>query len=180
MPHIANQGPNAAIATTTTTVNSTMVPTMNNNYYPQPNGNHASEMSLLTPNIYEYKSNVIENQGGNDFGYFSSRAAVSVPSSRIDSYNSNNSNTFEEEIERFTKEHDSNVIPIHGFNHHQEQFDNHSTIDNLACHMAVPQLQQQPMPTLPQQTAALPLPPQQQQPVPQQGMQFYDTNQRVP
>lgn len=178
VPHIANQGPNAAIATTTTTVNSTMVPTMNNNYYPQPNGNHASEMSLLTPNIYEYKSNVIENQGGNDFGYFSSRAAVSVPSSRIDSYNSNNSNTFEEEIERFTKEHDSNVIPIHGFNHHQEQFDNHSTIDNLACHMAVPpQLQQLPMPTLPQQTTALPLPPQQQQPVPQQGMQFYDTNQ---
>ena len=79
----------------------------------------------------------------------------------------------------FTKEHDSNVIPIHGFNHHQEQFDNHSTIDNLACHMAVP-------PTTTTATnanitttdkAALPLPPQQQQPVPQQGMQFYDTNQ---
>lgn len=98
VPHIANQGPNAAIATTTTTVNSTMVPTMNNNYYPQPNGNHASEMSLLTPNIYEYKSNVIENQGGNDFGYFSSRAAVSVPSSRIDSYNSNNSNTLRKKL----------------------------------------------------------------------------------
>ena len=44
-------------------------------------------------------------------------------------------------------------------------------------HGCTPQLQQQPMPTLPQQTAALPLPPQQQQPVPQQGMQFYDTNQ---
>lgn len=184
--HMTNQGSNAPIATTTTAT-TTMAPTMNT-YYPHPNTNHTSEMNLLTPNIYEYKSNVIDNQGGNDVGYFSTRAAVSVPSSRIDSYNSNNSNTFEEEIDRFTKEHDPNVIPIHGFNHHQELFDGQSTIDNLSLQMPIPppppqlQLQQQPIPTLPQQ-AALPLPPH-QQPMPpppvqpsQPVMQFYDTTQ---
>ena len=97
-----NTSPNKSYSTSETTV-----PIFNNNTHEQPQPQQTQPQnfqlnqpgSLLTPNIQEYKSRgFFEDEDEDDeFGYFSSRAAMSVPSSRIDT----TTNTFDQQLQQF-------------------------------------------------------------------------------
>ncbi|KAL6454028.1 hypothetical protein SBY92_003483 [Candida maltosa Xu316] len=72
-------------------------------------------MGLLTPNIYEYKTqnylqdtNKYDTQDLEEDNYFSNRAALSVPSSRIDTFSAH-TNPFDQEINQFMNKSDNNT-----------------------------------------------------------------------
>ncbi|RCK58051.1 hypothetical protein Cantr_06937 [Candida viswanathii] len=186
-PNSATNNALTASTSSTATSDTTINPAFNANNYHHPHLNQAAGMmTLLTPNIQEYKTHgLYQEQEEDDFGYFSSRAALSVPSSRIDPP----TNTFDQQLNRFIiKQEPAYLNEQYEQQQLQQQLDENYQVpppsNDLLPQQLPPQQQnlqhhhQQPQQVVP------PPPPQQQQhihhqpaPAPAQPQQNYMANQ---